>query len=75
MQGRSEPATDVFISVDISKGRHYVCAMSDREEPLSARPSLVVRCIRPGGDSGHFNHRSSHGGMFYTTPDLGLYIG
>ena len=38
MQDRSEPATDVFVGVDIAKGNHYACALSARGEPLFARP-------------------------------------
>ena len=33
-----QPAPEVFVGVDVAKGKHYACALSARGEPLFARP-------------------------------------
>ena len=33
-----QPAPEVFVGVDVAKGKHYACAVSARGEPLFARP-------------------------------------
>ena len=38
MQDCSQPAPEVFVGVDIAKGKHYACALSARGEALFARP-------------------------------------
>ena len=38
MQDCPQPAPEVFVGVDIAKGKHYACALSARGEPLFARP-------------------------------------
>ena len=38
MQDRPQPAPEVFVGIDIAKGKHYACALSARGEPLFTRP-------------------------------------
>ena len=38
MQDCPQSAPEVFVGVDIAKGKHYACALSARGEPLFARP-------------------------------------
>ena len=38
MQDCPQPAPEVFVGVDVAKGKHYACALSARGEPLFTRP-------------------------------------
>ena len=38
MQDRSQSAADVFVGVDVAKGKHFVCELSARGERLFTRP-------------------------------------
>ena len=37
MQDCPQPAPEVFVGVDVAKGKHYACVLSARGEPLFAR--------------------------------------
>ena len=38
MQDCPQPAADVFVGVDIAKGKHFACALTSGGEALFSRP-------------------------------------